>query len=176
MAVLHENDPDANSASVARVEEKFISFSPLNQKEEALTPESSSISFNQWQLIIFSSPRNYRLCFWINVYCFIFIPSFFFIMINPNSSLFCLSYFAPPIVHWSVSLGSKIRQIPFPIKEYLTLLLACFEGNLFWFKTAKTERRCEREEENWKGRSKLKNQSRLEVNVVSQMHQNCFLK
>ena len=176
MAVLHENDPDANSASVARVEEKFISFSPLNQKEEALTPESSSISFNQWQLIIFSSPRNYRLCFWINVYCFIFIPSFFFIMINPNSSLFCLSYFAPPIVHWSVSLGSKIRQIPFPIKEYLTLLLACFEGNLFWFKTAKTERRCEREEENLKGRSKLKNQSRLEVNVVSQMHQNCFLK
>ena len=90
MAVLHENDPDANSASVARVEEKFIRFSPLNQKEEALTPESSSISFNQWQLIIFSSPRNCRLCFWINVYCFIFIPSFSFniIMINPNSSLF----------------------------------------------------------------------------------------
>lgn len=47
MAVLHENDPDANSASVARIEEKFISFSPLNQKEEALTPESSSISYKQ---------------------------------------------------------------------------------------------------------------------------------
>ena len=116
--------------------------------------------------------------FLVNVYCFIFIPSFSFniIMINPNSSLICLSYFAPPIVHWSVSLGSKIHQIPFPIKEYITLLLACFEGNLFWFKTAKTERRCEREEENLKGKSKLKNQSRLEVNVVSQMHQNCFLK
>ena len=39
-----------------RVAEKLISFSLLNQKEEAWTLESLSISFTQWQLIIFHLP------------------------------------------------------------------------------------------------------------------------
>ena len=39
-----------------RVAEKLISFSLLNQKEEAWTLESLSVSFTQWQLIIFHLP------------------------------------------------------------------------------------------------------------------------
>ena len=48
--------PYTNSTSIVGVAEKLISFSSLNQKEEASTLKSLSISSTQWQLIIFHLP------------------------------------------------------------------------------------------------------------------------
>ena len=159
--------PYTNSASVSGVAEKIDKFFTLVPEGRSI---DTSIVVNFFHPMIsdnFPSLRSCRDCFWI-----ITSSSINITMINPKSSLFCLVSFAPPIVK-SVSavsrqslgslsavsrqsLGSEIHQFPFPIREYFNLLLTRFNDYLFWFKTtcAETERPCEREKENLKGRSK----------------------
>ena len=106
----------------------------------------------------FPSPRSCRDCFWI-----ITSSSINITMINPNLLFFVLFLLHQQSLNQSwQSLGSEIHQFPFPIREYFNWLLTRFNDYLFWFKTtcAETERPCEREKENLKGRSKTLSSSK----------------
>ena len=118
-----------------RVAEKLISFSLLNQKEEAWTLESLSVSFTQWQLIIFHLPGAVGYVFGQKSIFFKHtLLSFKISMINPKNVLLFVSLFLlHQLFNTLTLLTEKSTRFYFQSKDisncfFLVSRIICFDS------------------------------------------------